>query len=530
MPSEETVVETVTPLSGHDAGETYLTPSAPQSVMPEDGRAKRSRQRKRWIILSLVVVGLALGLIFGVPEAIYAWNHVSTDDATVNSHVTYISSRVAGLAREVLVDDNQYVEAGTPMIRIDRVPYQLAVEQHAAELARAKLGVAQEVAALDLANAQLDRVRSEVRSKIADLRGAWYLVSTVGDFVKYATALLQANVANLRQQQANLLLAQQEYDRVKKLGPQSVSEEEIEQRSSALLVAQAQVASSQATVDETRALLGLPPNPQDPGSVPADVGQTFNGMQYAASSVLGALAQLGLNFQSISSPKLMEMKQHFSALSVDWVVENSPAVKAAKAQVASAQAALGGAHFDRSHPESQPEIVEAQKGLEQAELQLSYTDIRAPLSGYVSRRNVNPGALVSVAQPLLTIRPLSDVWIDANFKETQLAELRIGQKVDIYVDAYSGKVFHGRVGGFSPGTGAVMSLLPPENATGNFVKVVQRLPVRIELTEPNPADTPLFAGLSVVPEVEIRSQPEGPDAGRRILSPAPVGAGGTQGR
>ncbi|HEX4056657.1 MAG TPA: HlyD family secretion protein [Tepidisphaeraceae bacterium] len=523
MASEETVVETVTPLSGRDAGETYMTPPAPQSVMPTDGRAKRSRRRKRWIIISLVVAGVALGLIFGVPEAIYAWNHVSTDDAIVNSHITYISSRVSGLAREVLVDDNQYVEAGTPMIRIDRVPYQLAVEQRTAELGRAKLGVAEKVAALDLAEAQLDRVRSEVRSKIADLRGDWYLVATVGDFVKYEMAALQGGVANLHQQEANLKLAQQEYARVKKLGPQSVSQEEIDQRSSALQVAQAQVASAQASVDQTRALLGLPPNPKDPGSVPADVGQTFNGMQYAASSVMGALAQLGLNFQSISSPKLMEMKEHFSALSVDSVVENSPAVKAAKAQVASAQAALGGAHFDRSHPDLQPEIVEAQKGLEQAQLQLSYTDIRAPLSGYIGRRNVNPGTLVAVGQPLLTIRPLSDVWVDANFKETQLADLCIGQKVDIYVDAYSDKVFHGRIAGFSPGTGAVMSLLPPENATGNFVKVVQRLPVRIDLTEPNPADTPLMAGFSVVPEVDIRLQPEGPDAGRRLL-------GGAQGQ
>ncbi len=138
---------------------------------------------------------------------------------------------------------------------------------------------------------------------------------------------------------------------------------------------------------------------------------------------------------------------------------------------------------------------------------------------------MNPGTFVSVGQPLLTIRPLSDVWIDANFKETQLADLRLGQKVEIYVDAYPGKVFHGRVAGFSPGTGAINSLLPPENATGNFVKVVQRLPVRIDLTEPNPKDTPLFAGLSVDPEVDIRSQPEGPDAGRRLLSAAGAGAG-----
>ncbi|MGA2441559.1 MAG: efflux RND transporter periplasmic adaptor subunit [Tepidisphaeraceae bacterium] len=521
MTGEEQNVETVTPLSQYDRGETYLTPAAPLSVMPEhDEVARRSRYRKRWIVASLVVVGLTLGLIFGVPRAIYAWNHVSTDDATANSHVTYVSSRVSGLAEEVLVDDDQYVEAGTAIIRIDRVPYQLAVEQRSAELNRAKLAVAQDVAALDLANAQLERVRAETRSKVADLRGAWYLVASVQDLVKYEIAALQSNVANLRQQEASLRLAQDEYDRVKRLGPQSVSQEEIDQRRSALLVSQAQVASAQANVQQTRALLGLAQDFNDPAAVPPDVAQTFNGTQYALSTFMGAFAQLGLKLQSVLPPKMQELKERFGELNAEWVIENSPAVKAAKAQVDSALAALGGQQFDRSNPDAQPQIVEAQKSLEQAELQLGYTEICAPLSGYVDRRNVNPGAFVSVGQPLLTIRPLSDVWIDANFKETQLVDLRIGQKVDIYVDAYPGKIFHGRVAGFSPGTGAVTSLLPPENATGNYVKVVQRLPVRIELTEPNPPDTPLLAGLSVDPEVDIRSQPEGPDAGRRLVSAA----------
>ncbi|MGD0770541.1 MAG: efflux RND transporter periplasmic adaptor subunit [Tepidisphaeraceae bacterium] len=519
MAGEEQNVETVTPLSQHDRGETYVTPAAPLSVMPEHDEAdRRSRYGKRWIVASLLAIGLALGLIFGWPRAIYAWNHVSTDDATANSHVTYVSSRVSGLAEEVLVDDDQYVEAGTAIIRIDRTSYQLAVEQRSAELNRAKLAVAQEVAALDLANAQLERVRAETRSKVADLRGAWYLVASVQDLVKYEIAALQSNVANLRQQEASLRLAQDEYDRVQRLGPGSVSQEEIDQRHSALLVSQAQVASAQANVQQTRALLGLAQNLNDPASVPPDVAQTFNGTQYAMSTFLGAYAQLGLKLESVLPPQMQELKERYSQLNAESVIENSPAVKAAKAQVDSARAALGGQQFDRSNPDAQPQIVEAQKSLEQAELQLGYTEIRAPLSGYVDRRNVNPGAFVSVGQPLLTIRPLSDVWIDANFKETQLSDLRIGQKVDIYVDAYPGKVFHGRVAGFSPGTGAVTSLLPPENATGNYVKVVQRLPVRIELTEPNPPDTPLLAGLSVDPEVDIRSQPEGPDAGRRLVS------------
>jgi membrane fusion protein (multidrug efflux system) len=122
----------------------------------------------------------------------------------------------------------------------------------------------------------------------------------------------------------------------------------------------------------------------------------------------------------------------------------------------------------------------------------------------------------------MALRPLHEVWIDANFKENQLDQLRIGQAVDIFVDAYPGCAFRGRVAGFSPGTGAALSLLPPENATGNFVKVVQRLQVRIELTEPPPQNTPLFVGLSVVPEVHIKAQPSGPDAGKRLLGRSPV--------
>jgi membrane fusion protein (multidrug efflux system) len=116
---------------------------------------------------------------------------------------------------------------------------------------------------------------------------------------------------------------------------------------------------------------------------------------------------------------------------------------------------------------------------------------------------------------LLSIRP-NHVWITANFKETQINDLAIGQPVDIEVDAYPDTIFHGRVAGFRPGTGLSESLLPPENATGNYVKVTQRLPVRIELTHANPPKTPLFVGLSVVPKVRFKERPTGPGAGQRL--------------
>jgi membrane fusion protein (multidrug efflux system) len=140
----------------------------------------------------------------------------------------------------------------------------------------------------------------------------------------------------------------------------------------------------------------------------------------------------------------------------------------------------------------------------------------------VTRRNVNPGNNVQVGQNLMAIRSLSEIWVDANFKETQLRDLRIGQPVDLYVDMYGGRhVFKGRVSGFTEGTGSTLAVLPPENATGNFVKVVQRLPVRIDLEGSDPNTNPLFIGTSVVPYVYINKPPTGPDAGKFLQTRAP---------
>ena len=119
----------------------------------------------------------------------------------------------------------------------------------------------------------------------------------------------------------------------------------------------------------------------------------------------------------------------------------------------------------------------------------------------------------------MAIRSLTDIWIDANFKETQLAELRIGQRVEMEVDMYGRHhVFEGRITGFTMGTGSTLALLPAENATGNFIKVVQRLPVRIEPVNYDPDKDPLFIGLSVVPHVYVNEPPTGPDAGKVLAA------------
>ncbi len=163
--------------------------------------------------------------------------------------------------------------------------------------------------------------------------------------------------------------------------------------------------------------------------------------------------------------------------------------------------------------------LQAQRDLAEAELDLRYCDIKSEIDGVVTSRSVNPGNHVSAGQSLMAVRSFTEIWIDANFKETQLADLRIGQRVRCEVDMYGArKEFEGRITGFTMGTGQTLSLLPPQNATGNYVKIVQRLPVRIELTDHDPDKAPLFVGLSVVPYVYYKEPPTGPHAGA-VLQP-----------
>ena len=160
-------------------------------------------------------------------------------------------------------------------------------------------------------------------------------------------------------------------------------------------------------------------------------------------------------------------------------------------------------------------LAQAEQQLARAELDLKYTDIIAEIDGVVTRRNVNRGNNVTVGQSLMAVQSLNEIWVDANFKETQLADLRIGQAVDLEVDMYGDRrEFQGRISGFTMGTGSTLALLPAQNATGNFVKVVQRLPVRIEILDYDPDEAPLFIGLSVEPHVWINKQPTGPNAGK----------------
>ena len=171
------------------------------------------------------------------------------------------------------------------------------------------------------------------------------------------------------------------------------------------------------------------------------------------------------------------------------------AAAAADAQLASAQAALVGADA---------RVAASRAARDQAALQLSYTRITAPATGVVSKKSVEVGQLVQPGQPLMAVVPLQDVWVVANLKETETADVTAGDPAEITVDGYPGRQFRGIVESLAPATGAKFSLLPPDNATGNFTKVVQRIPVRIRLTGPADPAHPLRPGMSAVVTIQTK--------------------------
>ncbi len=179
-------------------------------------------------------------------------------------------------------------------------------------------------------------------------------------------------------------------------------------------------------------------------------------------------------------------------------------VEAARHEVVGAQAALG---IPLDAPSTETAIVrQAIAARDMAALLLSYADVRAPIAGVIARRTIELGQRIQAGQPLMMIVPLGRVYIEANFKETQLYSVRVGQPAEVVADVYPDVVYHGHVASMAPGSGAAFALLPPENASGNWVKVVQRVPVRIALDEPPPIDRPLRVSLSVVATIDVSGE------------------------
>ena len=472
-----------------------LDPQTEPASRPAPLGAQRSPRRRRLLLGVLGVLVLVAALWFGIPYILLTLSTVSTDDAFVNGHVTFVAARVHGQVSRVLVDDNNRVHKGDLLVELDKEPFLDAV--------------AVKKAAVDSAEADLQAARALVRGIEAQaVSRRWNLQHAMED-VQNQVSLLRARVAGFEKSKASLKLAELDFERAKQLiGSTTISQQEYDRREATVTTARAQVTQSLADVYQIRVSLGLAAQAEkggDLGQVPPDLDQTFSSVLQAQADLIHSAAQLGVVHSFAQRPK--QMLEEFEKLDPKGDIDRTFARLAKEAPgVKQAEAKLESANRD----------------LAQAELDLRYCDIIAEIDGVVTRRNINPGNNVQVGQGLMAIRSLREIWIDANFKETQLRDLRIGQPVDLYVDMYGNRhVFKGRIAGFTMGTGSTLALLPAQNATGNFVKVVQRLPVRIELEGYDPGANPLFIGTSVVPYVYIHKPPTGSDAGKFLQADVP---------
>jgi membrane fusion protein (multidrug efflux system) len=380
-------------------------------------------------------VFLIVGIIVLVVAGFFLWRYFDsyedTDDAQIDGHLNSISARVSGHVLKLLVDDNQYVPIGTPLIEIDPKDYQVAVD-------RAKADYADAVALAEAARVNVPitsvNTNSQTSSAQADVENA-----NAG--IAAARQQFSAAKAQLAEAEANNVKAQNDQVRYKQLvDKQEISEQQYDQ-------AVAAAHAGTASVDAAR----------------ASASAADDQVRQAQSRLLQAQANLRA---AATGPQQVETIR-------------------SRAQSAQAQA------------------DQKRAALEQAELNLQYTVIAAPVNGVVTNRTVEVGQNVSIGQELMKVINLDDIWVTANFKETQLKSMQVGQRATIRVDT-NGKDYKGHVQSIAGASGAITSLLPPENATGNYVKVVQRIPVKITFDPGETREHVLRPGMSVEPKVWVK--------------------------
>ena len=348
---------------------------------PEAKPSLRERLRRHWMLTTLGVIVLLVGIVAGVMYWLAARHYETTDDAFVDARSFSVAAKVGGYVTDVLVTDNQHVETGAVLAQIDTRDY---------------------VAARDQAQAQVEQAQANITNVEAQIFSQEAQVQQARDQADQATAQLQ--------------FAEQEASRAQELVQKGAGTVQQQQRTKSDLEAQ--------QANDSRAKTG----------------------------VTSATRQIDV----------------------------------LKAQQKSVEAGL----------------AQARAQLEQAELNLSYTKITAAQAGRVVKLSGAKGTLVNAGQSLMMFVP-DDIWVTANYKETQVTDMRPGQPAEIRIDAYPDHKITGKVASVQPGSGTVFSLLPAENATGNYVKVVQRVPVKI-VVDQWPTDVTIGPGMSVVPKVKVR--------------------------
>jgi membrane fusion protein (multidrug efflux system) len=384
-----------------------------------------------------------------VAGSFYAWRYFgayeSTDDAEVDGHINAISARISGYVLDVPVEDEQYVKAGDVLVRIDPKDYSVALANARADLAAAEAAFLSSRTDVPItsttANSQLKNARSGRADSEAALLGAQRQLSA-------AQARLDTAEAQVREAQSTYKNTVDDVARYKLL----IAKDEISRQRYDTAVSVSDTA--RATVDARQAAA-------------VEGEQNVRVAQSAIDQANARIAQADASIESaLTAPQQVAVSQ---------------------ARAKSAEAL----------------VAQKRELVEQAQLNLSYCTIVAPVSGIVGKKTVEAGANVSPGQQLMAVVPLDDIWITADFKETQLRLMKPGDPVLFSVDAF-GREYRGKVTGIGGASGSRLSLLPPENATGNFVKVVQRIPVRIDIDSNQNSDQRLRPGMSVEPKVYVR--------------------------
>ena len=394
-------------------------------------------------VLALVVLVLAIG---GGGYFFLTRGQESTDDAQVEAHVTPIAAQVGGSVAKVSVADNQQVEAGAELLVIDPRDYEIALKRAQAALADARAEAAAAQATGQIASTTATSNVSTAQGGVSQAESG---ISEAEHGIAVARARLLTAQARQRELEANAVKATRDVERLKGL----LAKDEIAQQQFDAAVATA--AATTASVESARA-------------------------QVTEAEALIKASESRLNQARVGR------EQASAELRTAQTAPQQVVASNARAEAAAARVAL------------------AEVAVKQAELNLQRTTVTSPVAGIVSKKAIEPGQIIQPGQPLMTVIPLDRVWITANFKETQLKDMRVGQQVTIEVDAYGGREFNGKIESIAAATGSRFSLLPPDNASGNFVKVVQRVPVKIALDNDQDPEHLLRPGMSVTPTVHLR--------------------------
>jgi len=409
---------------------------------PGSSNGGQAPTRTRWANprFRVLVVGVGAVLALAVLLALtYYHNRQSTDDAQVDGHIVMLAPKVSGNVAEVLVSDNQVVKAGEVLVKIDPRDYQARLDQAQATLSLAK-------SQADAAQVTVPWTRDTTTNGTSAAEAA--VAAVQADAERAKVAYDEAAGADLAYAQANVDAAQADSEK-----------------------AQADLARMKPLVDK------------------AEISQQQYDAYRAAARVAASQLQAG-HERWVAAQKGADVAKATLVAAQAHVEQAQAALRLARANhqevdISSARAAS-----------AQAGVAQAQANLEAAELDLSYTALTSPIDGVISKKSVEVGQVVEAGQALVVVVPLREIWVTANFKETQLAKVRPGQKAEVKVDTY-GRIFSGHVDSISGSTGARLSLLPPENATGNFVKVVQRIPLKIVLDPIPPDQAVLRPGMNV---------------------------------